>query len=300
MNLEYHNPVLLEETVESLNIKPNGTYLDLTFGGGGHSKKIIEKLTEKGRLIAFDQDFDANRNLLENDNFFLINSNFKFFDNFLKVLKIKKVDGIVADLGISSYQIDKPSRGFSYINSEMLDMRMNYKSKKTAVDIINNYSFRELLNIFRKYGELKNAKTLTSKIIKHRENTYIKTNKDLINILYKKSQKPCFKTLSKLYQAIRIEINEELKSLEVFLEKVCFYLNSKSRIAIISYHSLEDRLVKNFFKSNNHQGILNKDLYGNIICPYKTITKRPIVASELEKIENKRARSAKLRVAEKL
>ena len=298
--MEYHNPVLLKTSVENLITIPNGIYVDVTYGGGGHSREILKNINN-GKLIAFDQDADAQTQLIQDDRFTFIHSNFKNLELFLKYHNSYPVDGILADLGISSHQIDDGERGFSYRSDATLDMRMNRNSGKSAIDIINEYDISALSNIFYNYGELKESRAIASRIVKNREETIIKTTTQLANIVT-----PCLprgkenKYLSKIFQAIRIEVNDEMAVLESFLIQTEKALNVGGRLAIISYHSLEDRLVKNFMKSGNLQGEVKKDFFGNPQTPFKLITKKAIQPSEEEITINPRARSAKLRVAEKI
>ncbi len=300
--MKYHVPVLLNESVNGLSIKPSGTYLDLTFGGGGHSKLILEKLNLNGKLFSFDTDDDAiKENKIKNDNFQLIQSNFKFFDLHIKERGINKVDGILADLGVSSHQIDNKERGFSYIGNNKLDMRMSIKNDLSAEELLNNYDQNSLQNIFFEYGDIKNSKIIAKEIISYREKKRIRNNKDLFEAIQSISEKKLsYKFLSKLYQAIRIEVNDEINSLREMLEKSVEFLNSSGRLVIISYHSVEDRLVKNFINKSSFNSDFNKDLYGRKIEYFKRINKKPIVPTDNEKTLNTRSRSAKLRIGEKL
>lgn len=295
----YHNPVLLKESIQGLNINPNGTYVDVTFGGGGHSMAIMNKL-ENGRLIAFDQDSDSLNNTINDDRFTLINHNFRFLRNFLKLHNIESIDGILADLGVSSHQFDIAERGFSTRFDAPLDMRMNRSSEFSAADIINTYSHEELRSLLYKYGELKNSKCFANAILEKRELSPIKTTKELIDCIEK-----CYpkikrnKILAQVFQALRIEVNNEMDALKVMLEQACELLVPGGRLVVISYHSLEDRLVKNFIKSGNFEGNIEKDFYGNSITELKQITRKPIMPSDEQIAENNRSRSAKLRIAEK-
>ena len=300
--MKYHVPVLLNESVNGLSIKPSGTYVDLTFGGGGHSKLILEKLNLNGKLFAFDTDDDAiNENKIKNDNFYLIQSNFKFFDLHIKERGINKVDGILADLGVSSHQIDNKERGFSYMGNNKLDMRMSIKNDLSAEQLLNNYDQNRLQNILFEYGDIKNSKIIAKEIISYREKKRIRNNEDLFEAIQSISEKKLsYKFLSKLYQAIRIEVNDEINSLKEMLEKSVEFLNSSGRLVIISYHSVEDRLVKNFINKSSFNSDFNKDLYGRKIEYFKRINKKPIVPTDEEKALNTRSRSAKLRIGEKL
>lgn len=298
----YHRPVMLEECIEGLNIKPDGIYVDLTFGGGGHSQAILEKL-EKGHLYAFDQDQDAKANAhrIEASTFTFIEGNFRFLKRYLKMLGVNAVDGILGDLGISSHQIDDAQRGFSTRFNAELDMRMDRSSSKSARQVINGYSQDELHRIFGMYGEVRNAKTLAAAICAARVNSEIRTVDDLKRILNKYAKRGKEnKYFAQVFQAIRIEVNEELKALEEVLEQGTELLNKEGRLVFMSYHSLEDRLVKNFIMKGKISGEVEKDFYGNVIKPLTAVTRKPITASEEEIKENNRARSAKLRIAEKL
>ena len=300
--MKYHVPVLLNESINGLSIKPEGTYVDLTFGGGGHSKLILEKLNDKGRLISFDIDSDAIRlNKLVRKNFEIIKSNFKFFDLHIEERGIKKVDGIFADLGISSYQIDNLKRGFSYKGKTELDMRMNKRNNLCAKKIVNEYDKEKLENIFFEYGEISNNKKIVKKIIEYRKDKKIKYNSDFVNLLNEIFNKEIsFKLLSRIFQAIRIEVNDEINALREMLTKSKDYLNSKGRLVVISYHSLEDRLVKNFINKSNFSSDYKKNLFGVKKEFYKRINKKPIVPTSDEIKNNPRSRSAKLRIGERL
>ena len=300
--MKYHVPVLLNESINGLSIKPEGTYIDLTFGGGGHSKSILEKLNDKGRLISFDIDSDALRlNRIVRKNFEIIESNFKFFDLHIEERGIKKVDGIFADLGISSYQIDNLKRGFSYKGNTELDMRMNKRNQLCAKKIVNEYDKEKLENIFFEYGEISNNKKIVKKIIEYRKDKKIKYNSDFVNLLNEIFNKEIsFKLLSRIFQAIRIEVNDEINALREMLNKSKDYLNSKGRLVVISYHSLEDRLVKNFINKSNFSSDYKKNLFGVKKEFYKRINKKPIVPTSDEIKNNPRSRSAKLRIGERL
>lgn len=297
---KYHTPVLLTECLEGLNLSNEQTIVDVTFGGGGHSREILKQLTE-GKLYAFDQDPDAHENELEDDRFTLIRQNFRYLKNFLRLHKAIPVDGILADLGVSSHQFDTPDRGFSTRFDGPLDMRMNPESKKSATAVVNKYSEEELADIFYHYGEIKNARKLASAIIAYRTEEKITQTEQL-----KKICESVIKTtrtaqyLAQVFQAIRIEVNEELEALKALLIQSSEVLSEGGRLVVISYHSLEDRLVKNFFKTGNFQGKTNKDFYGNIERPLKPLNNKVITASTEELRDNPRSRSAKLRIAEKL
>ena len=296
----YHEAVLLKESIAGLRIDPNGTYVDVTFGGGGHSKSILEKL-DKGTLFAFDQDTDAQKNSIDDNRFVLINQNFRFMQKFLRLEGVLKVDGILADLGVSSYQFDTAERGFSIREEGELDMRMNTTQDLSAKQVVNEYELDDLCRIFREYGELKNAYSLAKSILSSRENREIVTTEDLKEAV-KKHVPPhkSNKILAQLFQAIRIEVNDELKALKEMLLQSVDLLKEGGRLSVISYHSLEDRLVKNLIKSGNFKGEIEKDFYGVPKLILKAISKKPITASEEELESNPRSRSAKLRVSEKL
>lgn len=299
--MRYHVPVLLNESIKGLSIKPNGTYLDLTFGGGGHSRSILKKLI-KGSLISFDSDLDAiNINNISNSNIEVIHSNFKFFDLHIQDRGINSVDGIFADLGVSSYQIDSYNRGFTYKGKTELDMRMNKENDLCAKRVLNEYSLEQLDNILHQYGEISNSKKIAEKIINHRQKKLIKYNSDFVNLLNTIFQKKIgYKLLSKFFQAIRIEVNDELNTLKEMLIKTVDYLNIGGRLVIISYHSLEDRLVKNFINKSNFSSDFKKNLFGVKQQFFKKINKKPIIPQDDEIKNNPRSRSAKLRIGEKL
>lgn len=292
---------MLNECLEGLNIKPDGIYVDVTFGGGGHSKAILERLTA-GRLLAFDQDEDAKKQAksIENKNFTFIEANFRHIRKYLRLYGVKQVDGILADLGISSHQIDTPERGFSTRFDATLDMRMNQNGELTAKDIVNTYSTEQLHKILGMYGEIQNAKTAAQTIFSARLNRKIETINDLKNALQKLAPRGKeHKYFAQVFQALRIEVNEEMAVLEEFLQQTPEILNPKGRLVVLSYHSLEDRLVKNFIRSGKISGEPEKDFFGNEIKPLNSITRKPIEASAEEIERNPRARSAKLRIAEK-
>ncbi len=296
---KYHTPVLLTEAVDGLKIKKDGVYVDVTYGGGGHSREILSRLGEKGRLIAFDQDFDSKVNLIHDDRLLFINENFMFLKKFLKLNNISKIDGILADFGVSSYQIDQPERGFSYRYDADLDMRMDIKNTLTAYKIINKYSADDLIKIFKNYGDLTNSRKITRAIINSRENKEIKTTAQFNEIITPIiPAKHINKILSRIYQSIRIEVNKELDVIKSLLLQSVELLKTGGRISLISYHSLEDRIVKRFFKTGKFEGEIEKDFYGNYSLPYKIIGKL-ISPSQIEIDRNIRARSAKLRIAER-
>ena len=297
--MEYHNPVLLKESVDGLNIKPDGVYVDVTFGGGGHSKEILSRLGPNGKLFAFDQDEDALANALEDDRFTLINENFRFIKRFLRFYGVKGVDGILADLGVSSHQFDVPERGFSTRFDAELDMRMSQKNDLNAYKVVNEYDEADLKRVFLDYGELKNAPVLARTIVKAREVQPIKTTDELKEVLAKYlPDRVKNKILAQIYQAIRIEVNQEMDVLKEFLEQSLEILNPQGRLSVISYHSLEDRLVKRFMKNGMFDGEPERDFFGNFSVPFKIIGKLIVPGNDEIKINN-RARSAKLRIAEK-
>ena len=300
ISTNYHNPVLLAESVEGLNIIEDGIYVDATYGGGGHSREILSRLGEKGQLIAFDQDFDSKSNLIDDNRLLFINENFMYLKKFLKLNNISKLDGILADFGVSSYQLDKPERGFSYRFEADLDMRMDNNSSLTAYEIINKYTSEDLNKMFKNYGELNNARKITREIINNRAKNEIKTTTQLNKIIQPLiPNRISNKILSRVYQSIRIEVNNELEAIRSLLKQTVELLKVGGRISLISYHSLEDRIVKRFFKTGKFQGEIEKDIYGNYSLPYKIIEKL-IVPNQTEINRNIRARSAKLRIAERV
>ena len=298
--MNYHQPVLLKECLDGLQIKPDGVYVDVTFGGGGHSKAILERLGANGKLFAFDQDKDAEKNIPADARLTFIPQNFMYMKNFLRMHEATQVDGILADLGVSSHQFDEAERGFSIRFEADLDMRMNQQSKKTAATVLNEYDENQLKHIFRAYGEVENAYKLVKLITDARITQPITTTEQLKTIIA-----PCtpkFKDhqyLAKVFQALRIEVNNEIDVLKELLTQSLEVLNVGGRLVVMSYHSLEDRLVKNFMKTGNFEGDVIKDFYGNIARPFELITKKPLTPSEEEIDRNSRSRSAKLRVAEK-
>ena len=297
--MEYHNPVLLRASVDGLNIKPDGIYVDVTFGGGGHSKEILSRLGPNGKLFAFDQDEDALANALDDERFTLINENFRFIKRFLRFYGIKSVDGILGDLGVSSHQFDVPERGFSTRFDAGLDMRMSQKNDLNAYKVVNEYDEDNLKRVFLDYGELKNAPVLARTILEAREINPIKTTDKLKEVLAKHlPDRVRNKILAQIYQAIRIEVNQEMDVLKEFLEQSLEVLNTEGRLSVISYHSLEDRLVKRFMKNGMFEGEPERDFFGNFSVPFKSVGKL-IVPDAAEIKENNRARSAKLRIAEK-
>lgn len=299
MEREYHIPVLLTESVDGLDIKSGGDYVDVTFGGGGHSREIFSRLTS-GRLFAFDQDEDAAANIIHSDRFFFIRHNFKYIRNFLTYYQVEKVDGILADLGVSSHDFDVAERGFSFRFDGDLDMRMNRNARQSAADIVNTFSEDQLRTIFREFGEIDNAGRLAKQLVQARSAGSVKTIAQ-----FKEAIAPCVpkfqesKYLAKVFQALRIETNKEMEVLHDFLEQSIQLLKPGGRLVVITYHSLEDRMVKNFIKSGDFSGKQEKDFYGNVEAPLNAVTRKVIVPSEEEIERNPRARSAKLRIAEK-
>ena len=295
--MSYHSPVLLKESVDALNIKEDGVYVDVTFGGGGHSREILSRLGEKGRLFAFDQDPDAQQNKIDDPRFVLIGENFRFISRFLRFYGVKKVDGVLADLGVSSHQFDEAGRGFSTRFDADLDMRMDQKSELSGKKIINTYTEEQLSDILFLYGELRNARTLAKTIVEARAEKEIKTSFELKEVLQRFLPKAKeHKILAQIFQAIRIEVNQELEVLKEFLQQIPQLLNEDGRLSVISYHSLEDRLVKRFIRTGLFSGEPEKDFYGNTNEPMKKVGKM-IVPTKEEVKENNRARSAKLRIA---
>ncbi len=298
--MSYHKSVLLDETVSGLAIKPDGVYVDVTFGGGGHSKEILSRLGQDGRLFAFDQDADAQQNSIDDSRFQLIPENFRYMNRFLRLYGVRAVDGVLGDFGVSSHQFDQEERGFSTRLDGVLDMRMNQGQMKSAKDIVNEYGEEELANLLFQYGELRNSRSLAKRIVEVRQDAEIKTSFDLkeaLSGLVPKAKE--HKILAQIFQAIRIEVNEELEVLKEFLQQVPGILNVGGRLSVISYHSLEDRLVKRFIQKGQFEGEPERDFYGNFSVPLKKVGKL-IVPSAEEIKENNRARSAKLRIAEKI
>ena len=296
----YHTPVMLKECIDGLNIKPEGTYVDVTFGGGGHSREIMKHLGNGGRLLAFDQDADAQQNIIADDRFEFIDQNFRYLKNFSRLHNAIPVNGILADLGVSSYQFDQAERGFSIRFDADLDMRMNRSSGLSAKDVVNTYEEADLHRIFGIYGEIKNAKSLARTIVTARLNTPINTVADLKNViigLIPRGKEN--KYLAQVFQALRIEVNQELEALKDFLIQSAEVLVSGGRLVVMSYHSLEDRLVKNFIAKGKFSGEVEKDFYGNDQKPFEAVSRGAITASEEEIKNNNRARSAKLRIAVK-
>ncbi|MEY4570980.1 MAG: hypothetical protein RLZ10_173 [Bacteroidota bacterium] len=299
-NTKYHIPVLLEDCIQGLNINPDGVYVDVTFGGGGHSRAIFSKLSEKGKLIAFDQDPDAKENTWAADNFYFIPSNFSYLSNHLSALGISKVDGILADLGVSSHQFDLSERGFSFRADAELDMRMNQRSEKSAQQIINQYDEDQLVYLFKEYGELNQARKMAQTIVLERNYKRIQTTTELCDILRPFAPKfKDYKFYAQVFQALRIEVNDELGVLTKLLISAADMIADKGRLVVMSYHSLEDRLVKNYFKHGSMDGKEEKDFFGNLIKPFREINRHPIIPNDIEIANNSRARSVRLRIAER-
>ena len=297
----YHIPVMLNECMEGLAIKPDGVYVDVTFGGGGHSKEILSRLGEKGTLYGFDQDADAENNIPEDDRFVFVRSNFRYLSNFMRFHGETEIDGLLADLGVSSHHFDDKDRGFSFRFQGMLDMRMNTRAGKTAADILNTYTEEALSTLFYLYGELKNSRKLASVIVKARETKPLETTDEFLALITpyigKDREK---KMLAQVFQALRIEVNDEMRALREMLQQAMRLLKPGGRLVVMTYHSLEDRLVKNFFKSGNFEGTISQDFFGNIQSPFRLINNKVITPSSEEVEVNPRSRSAKLRIAEKL
>lgn len=298
----YHIPVLLKETVDGLNIDPNGTYVDVTFGGGGHSREILSRLSEKGHLYSFDQDADAEQNIPDGDTrFTFVRSNFRYLKNWMRYYGVDHVDGILADLGVSSHHFDAEERGFSFRFDAPLDMRMNERAGTTAADIVNNYSEERLADIFYLYGEMKNSRRIASALVKARSTERIVTINDLLTVV-----KPLMprerekKDLARVFQALRIEVNHEMDALQEMLEAALKVLRPGGRLSVLTYHSLEDRMVKNFIRAGRIDGKVQQDFFGRRLTPWKAINNKVILPSESEQESNPRSRSAKLRIAEKL
>ena len=297
--MKYHVPVLLNESIEGLNINPKGIYIDATFGGGGHSIAILKKL-DGGHLFGFDQDADAKQNAPQSEQFTFVYHNFAYVKNFMQFFEVGQVDGILADLGVSSHHFDEAERGFSFRFDGPLDMRMDRSVKKSAANVVNEYDEQQLTDVFKNYGEIANARRLAQEIISRRSIAPIRTTEELKQI----GQRFCnpqteSKYLSQIFQALRIEVNNEMQALKDFLQGGLEILKPKGRFVVITYHSLEDRLVKNFFKTGNIEGKMEQDFYGNVRTPFTAISKKVIVPSDEEIKENNRARSAKLRIVEK-
>lgn len=296
----YHVPVLLNECVDGLRINPDGVYADVTFGGGGHSRVIVSRLSREGHLYSFDQDADAERNALDDDRFTFVRSNFRYLKNWMRYYGVEQLDGLLADLGVSSHHFDDSTRGFSFRFEGKLDMRMNQRARLTAADVLNNYPDDRLADIFYLYGEIRNARKLVSLVVKARAQARIETIEDFMDII-----KPMFgrerekKELAKVFQALRIEVNQEMEALKEMLKSAAELIRPGGRLVVLTYHSLEDRMVKNLIKAGNVEGKIEQDFFGNVNCPFKAVNNKVIMASDEEQNRNPRSRSAKLRIAEK-
>lgn len=296
----YHVPVLLRESIDGLDIKPDGVYVDVTFGGGGHSKEILQRLGKKGHLYSFDQDEDAEGNIPNDDRFTFVRSNFRYLRNWMRYYDVEQIDGLLADLGVSSHHFDDETRGFSFRFDAPLDMRMNKRAGMTAADILNNYNEEQLADVLYIYGELKNARKIATTIVKARNEKAIGTTGDLLKIteeLLPKTREK--KEAAKLFQALRIEVNHEMDALKEMLNAACEVLKDGGRLSVITYHSLEDRIVKNFIKAGNAEGKVKQDFFGRVEAPFRQVGGKVITPSEEEQQQNPRSRSAKLRIAEK-
>ncbi len=300
MEETYHVPVLLEESIAGLDIRPGGTYVDVTFGGGGHSRRILESLGPEGRLYGFDQDADSERNIPADKRFCFVRSNFRYLANWMRYYGVDHIDGLLADLGVSSHHFDDESRGFSFRFDSPLDMRMNKRARTTAADVVNTYSEKQLSDIFYLYGELKNARRVASAIVKARSEQPILTTRQLADMasrLFPREREK--KEVTKLFQALRIEVNQEMEALKEMLSAATQLIGHGGRLVVITYHSLEDRLVKNVMKSGNVGGTIEQDFFGRVATPFTQVSNKVIVASPEEQRDNPRSRSAKLRIAEK-
>ena len=297
----YHVPVLLNESIDGLAIKPDGIYVDVTFGGGGHSKEILRRLGKKGHLYSFDQDPDAEKNIVNDDRFTFVRSNFRYLKNWMRYYGVDHIDGLLADLGVSSHHFDDETRGFSFRFDAPLDMRMNKRAGTTAAEILNNYDEEQLADIFYIYGELKNARKIAATIAKTRNEKKIETTGDLMNvteILFQREREK--KEMAKMFQALRIEVNHEMDALKEMLNGAMDTLCEGGRLSVITYHSLEDRIVKNMMKAGNVEGKVKQDFFGRIEAPFRLVNNKVIVPSDEEQQQNPRSRSAKLRIAEKI
>jgi 16S rRNA (cytosine1402-N4)-methyltransferase len=297
----YHVPVLLRESIDGLDIKPDGVYVDVTFGGGGHSREILQRLGEKGHLYSFDQDEDAERNIPDDDRFTFVRSNFRYLRNWMRYYDVESIDGLLADLGVSSHHFDDETRGFSFRFDAPLDMRMNKRAGKTAADILNDYDEEQLADIFYIYGELKNARKIAAAIVKARAERPIETTGDLMRLaeklLPREREK---KDAAKLFQALRIEVNHEMDALKEMLNGAKEVLREGGRLSVITYHSLEDRIVKNFMRTGNAEGKVKQDFFGRIEAPFRQVGDKVTTPGDEEQQQNPRSRSAKLRIAERI
>ena len=296
----YHVPVLLDESINGLNLHPDGVYIDVTFGGGGHSREILRRLPQGSRLFSFDQDADAERNIVDDDRFTFVRSNFRYLKNWMRYYEIDHIDGLLADLGVSSHHFDDESRGFSFRFDAPLDMRMNKRADKTATDIVAEYDEEALADIFYLYGELKNSRRIASALVKARQQHAIATTQDFLHVVepfFKREREK--KDMARLFQALRIEVNHEMEALKEMLAAATQLLAPGGRLSVITYHSLEDRIVKNVMKTGNAEGKMIQDFYGRIETPYRLVNNKVIVPTDEEQQRNPRSRSAKLRIAEK-
>lgn len=296
----YHVPVLLDESINGLNLHPDGVYIDVTFGGGGHSREILRRLPQGSRLFSFDQDADAERNIVDDDRFTFVRSNFRYLKNWMRYYEIDHIDGLLADLGVSSHHFDDESRGFSFRFDAPLDMRMNKRADKTAADIVAEYDEEALADIFYLYGELKNSRRIASALVKARQQHAIATTQDFLHVVepfFKREREK--KDMARLFQALRIEVNHEMEALKEMLAAATQLLAPDGRLSVITYHSLEDRIVKNVMKTGNAEGKMIQDFYGRIETPYRLVNNKVIVPTDEEQQRNPRSRSAKLRIAEK-
>lgn len=297
----YHIPVLLQESIDGLAIRPDGTYVDVTFGGGGHSREILRRLGEEGHLYSFDQDADAEQNIPEGDErFTFVRSNFRYLSNWMQYYGVENLDGLIADLGVSSHHFDDESRGFSFRFDAPLDMRMNGRGGMTAADIVNNYDENRLADVFYLYGEFRNSRALAAAVTKARKNKSIDTIEDLLQAVERLiDRERGKKELARLFQSLRIEVNHEMEALKIMLESALRYLRPGGRLVVLTYHSLEDRMVKNFIKAGKIDGKVEQDFFGRKLTPWRAVNNKVIVPSDKEQEENPRSRSAKLRIAEK-
>ena len=297
----YHIPVLLQESIDGLAIRPDGTYVDVTFGGGGHSREILRRLGEEGHLYSFDQDADAEQNIPEGDErFTFVRSNFRYLSNWMQYYGVENLDGLIADLGVSSHHFDDESRGFSFRFDAPLDMRMNGRGGMTAADIVNNYDENRLADVFYLYGEFRNSRALAAAVAKARKNKSIDTIEDLLQAVERLiDRERGKKELARLFQSLRIEVNHEMETLKIMLESALRYLRPGGRLVVLTYHSLEDRMVKNFIKAGKIDGKVEQDFFGRKLTPWRAVNNKVIVPSDKEQEENPRSRSAKLRIAEK-
>ena len=299
----YHVPVLLKESVDGLDIQSDGIYVDVTFGGGGHSKEILSRLGKKGHLYSFDQDADAERNIVNDNRFTFVRSNFRYIENWMQYYGVDHIDGLLADLGVSSHHFDDETRGFSFRFDAPLDMRMNNRAGKTAAEILNDYSEEQLADVFYLYGELKDARRIAKTIVKARQQARIETTGQLLKVLgidVDNTNGQWKKDMAKIYQALRIEVNHEMDALREMLKGATHLLRKGGRLSVITYHSLEDRLVKNVIKAGNTEGKVEQDFFGRFLSPLKATSNKVIVPNEQEQAENPRSRSAKLRIAERI